>query len=376
MARVIWACWDGGGNLPPSLGIATELQRRGHDVSFHGRPDMVDRAQAAGLAATALLSARDDIGRYSFHPMPTVFGFTGSPGVGDELVQVAEAEKPDVLVIDAMFAAALDAASRIDAPSIVMVHTFANRLREMWLRGFAMQSESRARAGYDPPSRARRAVGGERDLVHVNALAALDGPAPDGGVPVRHGAPVLWAENRATPVDLPWSVEDPTPVVPLSFSTVPEQRDAAVLQTALDALARQPVHEVATTGQVVGIEELEVPINAYVVPFADHEQLLRRASLVVGHGGHGTTMRTLRAGVPMVAMPATGADQAGIAMFVQSAGVGIGLERGSGAATLGSAAAEVLGDPSYRSRAAEVAELFVGRDGAVVGADAVESVLC
>ncbi len=307
MARVVWACWDGGGNLPPSLGIAAELQRRGHDVSFHGRPDMVDRARAAGVAATALLSARDDFERYSFHPLPTVFGFTGSPGVGRELVQVAAAEKPDVLVVDAMFATALDAASQIDAPSIVIVHTFANRLREMWLRGFAMQSESRVKAGYDPfPG--LDVLWGERDLVHVNALAALDGPTPDGAVPVRHPAPVLAAEKRATPVKLPWSGDDPTPLVLLSLSTVPEPRDAAALQTALDALAQRPVHVVATTGQVVGVDELAVPSNAYVVPFADHDQLLRRAALVVGHGGHGTTMRTLRAGVPIVVIPATGAD--------------------------------------------------------------------
>jgi hypothetical protein len=93
MARVLWACWDGGGNLPPSLGIAAELQRRGHEVSFHGRPDMVDRARGAGVSATALLSARDDVERYSFHPLPTVFGYTGSPGVGHELVQVAETER-------------------------------------------------------------------------------------------------------------------------------------------------------------------------------------------------------------------------------------------------------------------------------------------
>lgn len=374
MARVVWACWDGGGNLPPSLGIAAELQRRGHDVSFHGRPDMVDRARAAGVAATALLSARDDFERYSFHPLPTVFGFTGSPGVGRELVQVAAAEKPDVLVVDAMFATALDAASQIDAPSIVIVHTFANRLREMWLRGFAMQSESRVKAGYDPfPG--LDVLWGERDLVHVNALAALDGPTPDGAVPVRHPAPVLAAEKRATLVKLPWSGDDPTPLVLLSLSTVPEQRDAAALQTVLDALAQRPVHVVATTGQVVGVDELVVPSNAYVVPFADHDQLLRRAALVVGHGGHGTTMRTLRAGVPIVVIPATGADQAGMAAFVQSTGLGIGLERGSDAAAIGSAAVEVLGEFVYRSRAAEVAELFVGLDSALSGAAAVESLL-
>lgn len=374
MARIMWACWDGGGNLPPSLGIAAELRRRGHDVAFHGRPDMVDRATAGGVDAQALASAYDDVERFSFLPMPTVFGFTSSPGVGRELVATASREKPDVLVVDAMFAAALEAAPKIDAPSIVMVHTFANRLREVWVRGFTMQSEARTRAGYDPLPGIDVLWGG-RDLVHVNALATLDGPVPDGGVAVHHGAPVLSAETRATPIDLPWHADDPVPLVLLSFSTVPEQRDTEALQTALDALAPLDVHVVATTGQVVGVDELTVPPNAHVVPFADHEQLLRRASLVVGHGGHGTTMRTLRAGVPMVTMPATGADQAGMAALVTAVGVGIGVDRGSDALAIRAAAADVLGDRAFRARAGEVAELFVGLDGAALGADAVESVL-
>lgn len=34
MADIVWACWDGGGNLNPSIGIAHELQARGHRVRF------------------------------------------------------------------------------------------------------------------------------------------------------------------------------------------------------------------------------------------------------------------------------------------------------------------------------------------------------
>jgi UDP:flavonoid glycosyltransferase YjiC (YdhE family) len=47
-----------------------------------------------------------------------------------------------------------------------------------------------------------------------------------------------------------------------------------------------------------------------VNPKADHEALMRRASLVVGHGGHNATMRALRQGLPIVGIPATGSGQA------------------------------------------------------------------
>ena len=52
-------------------------------------------------------------------------------------------------------------------------------------------------------------------------------------------------------------------------------------------------------------------------PFADHDALMQRASLVVGHGGHGTTMRALRHGLPIVGMPARGADQVPITRLLE-----------------------------------------------------------
>ena len=97
MARILWACWDGGGNLTPSIGIARVLEDRGHEVHFYGRPEMVDRVEAAGLAATALTHARTDLDRYSFHPLATVFGYTSSPAVGEELVAV-ETDAHDIAV--------------------------------------------------------------------------------------------------------------------------------------------------------------------------------------------------------------------------------------------------------------------------------------
>jgi len=79
MTRIMWACWDGGGNLTPSLGIARVLEARGHEIHFFGRPDMVGRVEAAGFGATVLTEARTDLDRYAFHPLATVFGFTSTP---------------------------------------------------------------------------------------------------------------------------------------------------------------------------------------------------------------------------------------------------------------------------------------------------------
>ena len=60
------------------------------------------RVEAVGLAASELVHAYTDLDRYSFHPLDTVFGFTSSPTVGEELVELVAEENPDVAVIDAM----------------------------------------------------------------------------------------------------------------------------------------------------------------------------------------------------------------------------------------------------------------------------------
>ena len=49
MARILWLNWSGGGNLPPSLGVARILTERGHTVAFAGRPEMVPRVKTAKL---------------------------------------------------------------------------------------------------------------------------------------------------------------------------------------------------------------------------------------------------------------------------------------------------------------------------------------
>jgi len=173
MARILWACWDGGGNLTPSIGIARVLEERGHEVHFYGRPEMVGRVEVAGLTATELVHARTDFDRYSFHPLATVFGFTSSPAVGLELVDLVDDRDPDVVVIDAMFSTALDVAPRFDRPTAVMLHTFFDRLLDGWRANFAMQSESRKRAGFAGlPD--LDTLWGERDLLHVNALELPD----------------------------------------------------------------------------------------------------------------------------------------------------------------------------------------------------------
>ncbi len=373
LAEVVWACWDGGGNLNPGIGIGTELVRRGHRLTFLGRPVMVDRVNAAGLTALPLATSAADLERFAFHPGASVFGYTSSPAVGAELVERILELRPDVVVIDAMFSAACNVAPQFGCPSVVMLHTFLNRLVEQWRTNLAMQSQMRERAGFDGLPDID-VLWGCRDVLHVNTLPSFDAPDSTGWHNVVHGAPVLTVEGRAVPVALPWPPDDPTPLVLLSFSTVPEQRGPRMLQRALDALEPLPVHVVATTGGVVDPEELRAPPNACLLEFADHEQLMAAATFVIGHGGHGTAMRALRRGLPVIGIPAGGVDQIVVTEAIEEWGAGLALGADPTVGQIRSAAQTVLRDARFGREAERLEAQLRGSDGAALAADSVESV--
>jgi MGT family glycosyltransferase len=326
------------------------------------------------VTAGAFSRACSDLDHYSFHPLATVFGNTSSPAVGEELAGLVAADDPDLVVIDAMFAAALNVAPRLGRPTAVMLHTFCYRLIDMWRANFAMQSESRQRAGFDALPTLDE-LWGERDLLHVNTLLALDGEPTVDWSHVVHGAPVLTSERRAVPAALPWADDDPVPVVLLSFSTVTEQRDPAMLQRALDALAPLPVHVVATTGGIVEPAELAAPANAWLTSFVDHEQILERAAVMVGHGGHGTMMGALRHGVPVVGIPAKGGDQGPNTRLIEEWGAGLALPPDTDELRIRAAVQEVLASDRFAAEARRRSQAFGSHDGADLAADSIEALL-
>ena len=77
--------------------------------------------------------------------------------------------------------------------------------------------------------------------------------------------------------------------------------------------------------------------------------------LVVTHAGHGTTIKALSRGVPLVCLP-MGRDQNDVAARVVAAGAGVRLRPGSKAGKVAKAIQEVLGDPAYAAAARRMAE--------------------
>src|ERR1700734_1856137 len=136
--RMLWLNWSGGGNLPPSLGVARVLTERGHAVAFAGRPEMVPRVKTAGFRAIEITQAYADVERYpQNHFMTRAACYLSSPAVETEIQSIVAAEAPDIVLIDAMFPAALAQAPKFGRPTAVFVHTFVFRQLDMWRKMIA-----------------------------------------------------------------------------------------------------------------------------------------------------------------------------------------------------------------------------------------------
>ena len=90
--------------------------------------------------------------------------------------------------------------------------------------------------------------------------------------------------------------------------------------------------------------------NVEVIQSAPHGPILREASLAITHCGHGTVMKALAHGVPMVCIP-MGRDQNDTAARVVHHGAGVRLSPRSSAARIAAAVREVLDDPRFRENA-------------------------
>jgi MGT family glycosyltransferase len=375
MARILWLNWSGGGNLPPSLGIARVLTERGHTVAFAGRPEMVPRVKTAGFRAIEITDAYKQVDRYpQGHFMTRAACYLTSPAVEEQVRSIVAAEAPDIVLIDAMFPAALAQAADFKRPSVVFVHTFVFRQLDMWRKMIATLDGMRQQAGFAVlPSLDELWL--KRVRIISTSLAAFDAAPTPAWDLVRHAGPVLEDEKFAVPTPLPWPESDATPLVLVSFSTGFEQRNVDKVQRALDGLADLPVHVVATTGGIVAPNEVATPANAVVLNYAAHDPIMRRAALVMTHGGHGTAMRAMRHGVPMVVIPGLAGDQPFVAAAVQEWGAGRALPGDAGADAMHAAAQEVLSTPSFGAKAREKSALLAGVDGATNAANEVEALL-
>ena len=145
--------------------------------------------------------------------------------------------------------------------------------------------------------------------------------------------------------------DDPLVLVGMS-STYMDHADA--LARAAAALGELPVRGLVTTGPSIPPDALDAPPNVTVVERAPHREVLRHAAAVVTHAGHGTVLKALAAGVPVVALP-LGRDQLDNAARVAHHGAGLRLKPTAPAETIARAVRRVIDEPSFAANAQRLA---------------------
>ncbi|BEL03452.1 hypothetical protein Q0Z83_016430 [Actinoplanes sichuanensis] len=279
-------------------------------------------------------------------------------GPGRDVTDLLREFRCDVAVVDCMLLGAFAAVQRAGIRHVSLVHTFYGYMRREFGAG---SLNAIATLNGLPPRR----LWDRADRVLVTALPSLEplSPLPPN---TRVVGPVV---PPAVPARSPGRV-----LVSLSSLHYPGQ--VATLQSVVDAVADLPLPVVVTTGNSVRPDEIRAPGNVDVRGYVPHAELMPAASLVIGHGGHGTTMQALAHDLPLVILPAFDrSDQPLVGSVLQRAGAAAVVPRQAGTAVIRAAVDRLLAPGPHRTAAARLGAEIRTTPGAAAAASEVESLL-
>ncbi len=395
--RFLFTHWEGGGNTPPMLAVVRRLVARGHSVRVLSDPCNREEVEATGAsfaswthayARVDKTPATDPLKDWEVSTPPALLKrlsdtlFVG-PSLKYAQDTLAELERflADAIVASEMLLGVMAAAESAGVPCVGLsanIYLFPlpgvppfgpgllpatnvfGRVRDAALRGVTMHLLGKGRDAFN----ATRRELGLGPLAHpfdqaarvtkhlVLTSAAFDFPTTALPRHVVYAGPELDDPAWVEAWESPWRADDKRPLVVAGFSTTYQNQGDVLLQV-IGGLSGLDVRAVVTAGPAVRIEDLPEAPNVHVCRSAPHNVLLQEAAAVVTHCGHGTVIRTLAAGVPMVCMP-MGRDQNDNAARVTARGAGVRLKPTARAEEIRASVRTVLETPSFRSRAREL----------------------
>lgn len=396
MARFLFAQWDGGGSLPPELTVVRQLVAAGHTVTVLGDPVTESEVRAVGVSDFRpwvdaphhdTRRAEDDYIRDWELRNPTrvlpnlmdTLMVKPAPRFAAETLAAIDEVRPDAIASSFPLLGSLMAAESRNIPCAALVPNVVSlpadgmppfgtgwrpprgrfgRARDravnalvdrMWNKGLPELNRVRSSLGLRPLDRLLEQY--ERcERVLALTAAAFDFPA---ALPpnVRYVGPQLddpdWAESWTPP-------SDDRPFVLVAMSTT-FMDHVDQLQRAVTALGPLPVHALVTTGPAIDPAQIDAPEGVTVVRSAPHREVLAHTDVLLTHGGHGTVMKGLAAGVPIVCMP-TGRDQPDNAARLVHRGAGVTISKKASPAKIAAAVHRVHTNPSFRAAAVLLGE--------------------
>jgi EryCIII-like glycosyltransferase len=379
---LVLATGGAGGDLPPLMASMLGLRDRGHrtilvgDASVAGVAGEVDAdvdvlAPALDLGPRLIAAIRDAMREVGDDPSaagPIVRDRMSAwaQDVAAAVETIARRERPEAIVTS-LFGVEVLAALAPSVPWAVINSTFAVGCED----GRPLQDDVAPRA---LPLMAHLA-----SLLDAATLVlhATDRVFDFGGcrLPPHHqyvGPLGIW-EPPTDPLDGLDDAGDPWILATISSQ---HQDDIALAEAVLSAVDRRPLRVLLTLGPGHGASELSfVPVNARIEGVVSHAEVLRRASLLISHAGHGSVMKALFHGTPMVLVP-WGRDQPGVAARAEALGVAVVVRRESVSATeLRVAIDAALADATMRQRAEEHAARLRATDPVLTSVELLERML-
>jgi UDP:flavonoid glycosyltransferase YjiC (YdhE family) len=365
--RVLATCSLGGaGHLQPLLPLLDAARRRGYGTSVVAPPALAAMVEATGHSYTAGGEPPEEVVAPIREQLPVVparqasvlgnrelFGRLAASAMLPAVGRVLAGWRPDLVLRDPC-----------EYASAVAAHQTGVTAAQVAIGLAEVEWGSIAVAGPALENHRSGVVDEIHDSPYLTRFpASLDpSPFPDTR---RYREP-----STAPSGPLPdWWDGSREPLVYMSFGTVLGHMSSAdaVYRTALEAAAELDARVLLTTGHRFDSTQLgRVPGNVHVEPWIDQGDVLAEADLVVCHGGSGTTLGALGAGIPVVIVPLF-ADQHANGRKVAAAGAGIVVEYGGDGKTartpfadiearrIAEATEDVLTQPSYGEQARHLA---------------------
>ncbi len=364
------------------VAAALGLHHRGHRTTFLGDASVERALGGSGLDVEVLPSAFDLGPRLIEAIRDAMAATAGDPAAAGPIVQ----ERMSRWARD--LAGPASEAVRRNRPDAVATSLFGVEVLDLAPPGrpWAVVNSTFA-VGPNPPRPLHEDFGpravpliarystllGSADLV----LHATDPVFDFGGrnLPAHHhyvGPLGVWEPDAEVPAGLD-EAGDPWVLVTVSSQL---QDDIPLADAALSALAGRSVRVLLTLGPDHRRDELAfVPPNARVELVVSHAAVLERGVLLLSHAGHGSVMKALWHGRPMVLVP-WGRDQPGVAARAAALGVAVIVPRESASSETLSAAVDVaLAGGSMRDRAAEHAARLRATDPPTAAAALLETLI-
>ncbi|MBZ5855481.1 glycosyltransferase [Flavihumibacter profundi] len=387
--HVLFVTIDGGGNIPAVMGLARRLAKQGFNIHVLSEPCMEEMVSAYGFGFTPFKkyftrsNRKEDFfndWNSSALSNPTLDKIVFGPAevVVEGTLEALNKNNIGLLVVDCLLLPALMAAEVLKIPRVVVFHFpeylpgpnrppgvmgllpgkgLFGKLRDKLLSKVFnkvlnknLSKLNQIRNAYAlPPLHSVTDLIHQADLRLIQTLGRFDFPIEPAPANVRYTGPVLDDPDWTTAWTNPWPENDKRPLVVVSLSST-FQNQAKTIQEIIDALRGLEVRGLVTLGMAMEDAIFDAPDNVVIVKSAPHSQVFPLADLVITHAGHGTIMRALANGLPLICLP-MGRDQFDNAVKVAYHQCGINLGRKSGASTIRKAIVRLLQDPVFKQNA-------------------------